>query len=956
MSPEQWNQAMELFHAACEKSGGERVALLDAASSRDPSLRLLVEQMLRDHEAECSFLDQSPQRFFVAPASARPAAGQRWGRYEIIAPLGRGGMGEVWAARDVELERQVAIKCLAPELGFGGAVEHLRREAKTISALNHPNIVTVHEVIRSESNVAIVMELVEGRSLRQSCKGDLGISQILDIGRQIARALAAAHARGIVHRDIKPENIIVRPDGCIKVLDFGLASSTRGMRDSSHAGLPAGTLRYMSPEQARGERATAASDIFSFALVLYEIATGEHAFAGASALETAHAILFGEPGSGLQTVSADFQRLVFSMLSKSPADRPQAEDVAHQLDEILGDIRGSSTGVVRGRRAFVRRWLWLALAAALVTIAAGWFEKSRNGNDAGFADLTIRPLTSQAGWETAPALSPDGNLVAFTWSARMDAPKQIYLKRLTDAEPVRLTDFRTGTLGYLAWSPDGRRIAFKRSFDQHGALYSIDDRGGDERKIVDLNDSNLSSAIDWSPDGTQVAFSDAAPAEPDQLAIYVYNLQTAEKHKLTSPPAKAWGDWNPKFSPDGRSIAFKRVTGFWADNMYLVASAGGPVQQITFARAGIWGHAWMPDGQSLLVSSQHNGAIFSIWRYPLKSPSNPERLAEGGADAITPATGRHTRRIVWVNQIWDLNIYRIAASGTGKPTRLIASTRRDQDAVYAPDGRIAWISDRSGAREIWIARGDGSSQTQVTRMNGPQIDHLRWSFDGRYLAFESRPSGYSDIFVVECPAGILRCGTPRALKVTPAESPGWSADSKSVYFSSNRTGKSQIWKQDLSGGEPTQITRSEGTWPSESADGKWLYFADRHDDSSIFRIPGSRAGRIPGSRGGPIPGSRAGDGLKNEQLVVGRPYKVQREGWTVAGGEIFFIDRPTSARPAAIRGFNPATGKARSILDLNEVFLDRGDISLSVSADGKSLLYAQLDRSGSNVIIAEKNH
>ena len=202
----------------------------------------------------------------------------------------------------------------------------------------------------------------------------------------------------------------------------------------------------------------------------------------------------------------------------------------------------------------------------------------------------------------------------------------------------------------------------------------------------------------------------------------------------------------------------------------------------------------MPDGQNLLVSRQHNGAIFSIWRHALKSSSNPERLAEGGVDAIIPATGRHTRRIAWVHQIRDLNIYRIAASGTGKPTRLIASTpARSGRGVRS--GRSHCLDQRSFPRtQIRIARGGGSNQTQVTSINGPQIDRLRWSFDGRYLAFESRPTGYSDIFV---------CGMPGRNPAMP-----------------NPEGA----EQDLSSGQLTQITRSEGTWPSESADGKWPVF------------------------------------------------------------------------------------------------------------------------------------
>ena len=190
-----------------------------------------------------------------------------------------------------------------------------------------------------------------------------------------------------------------------------------------------------------------------------------------------------------------------------------------------------------------------------------------------------------------------------------------------------------------------------------------------------------------------------------------------------------------------QNIAFKRVTGFWVDDVYLVQARGGEAKQFTSTRRGIWGHAWMPDGKSLLVSCQRSGTVFGIWRFPLNTPDRPELVAQGGGDTITPATSRSSRRMAWVNQLWDLNIYRVAANGDGKPERVIASTQRDNNPAYSPDRRIAWVSDRSGSREIWLAREDGSGQTQVTHLNGPQVDHLQWSFDGRYLAFDSRPEG-----------------------------------------------------------------------------------------------------------------------------------------------------------------------------------------------------------------------
>ncbi len=923
LSDEQWREVLRLAEEAAALPAGERKAFLESSGA--------VPEIV----AEALTLTGD----FSSVAEMPSGAGARIGKFEITGSLGRGGMGTVYAARDTELGRRVALKFLTPDSTVHReAPRKFLREAQTASALNHPNIVTIHEVVRSGSSIAIVMELVEGLSLRQICRERVPVEKAIDMGRQIARALAAAHSIGITHRDVKPENIILRDDGCIKVLDFGLARQPGSLHHSTES-VQAGTLRYMSPEQARNETLTSATDVFSFGLVLHELLTGQHAFPANTPLETAHAILVKEPSGDLpREIPAELNRLVHAMLSKAPADRPSAEAVASQLDKLLALLREPREEARRTRSFGPGSWIAALLALVVVGSVVVWLARGKR-DAAELRDLTVRPLTSQAGWELAPALSPDGEAIAFTWSAKLDGQREIYVKRDKEAEPRQLTTSTTGQIGYLVWSPDQTRIAFKRQFvDRGGAIYSIGEGGGEEHKIVDLANADSSSSIDWSPDGKLLAFSDSAPGTTHPLVLYLYNLQTGEKRKLTSPRPDLWGDWNPKFAPDGKTIAFKRVTGFWVDDIYLVPTNGGEAKQFTATRRGIWGHAWMPDGKSLLVSCQTSGTVFGIWRFPLDAPARPERVAQGGGDTITPATSPKSRRMAWVNQLWDLNIYRVAAKGGGTPQRVIASTQRDNNPAYAPDGRIAWISDRSGSREIWLAREDGSGQTQVTHLNGPQVDHLQWSFDGRYLAFDSRPKGYSDIFLVECPPGTLNCGEPQAMGVFPAVDPGWSADSGTVYFSSNRSGPSFIWKRAVSGGPVVQVTHTEALWPRESPDGKWLYFAGRQNESVIWRIPGSK-------------GAGESAGMVS---IIGLSNKAQSEGWALTENELIFLGRPDGARPAAIRAYNLTTGKIRPILDLTEVFLDRGDISLTISNDGKSILYAQLDRSGSNVIMAEK--
>ena len=941
---ERWQRIDHLVHAALEREPSERVRFLENACSGDETLYAEVESLLACDGQEHAFFESSPwpaarlcisEQSEAAARGTRLPIGLRIDRFRITGCLGRGGMGEVYSAEDSMLGRNVALKFLLPEAALGGAVEQVTREARAASALNHPNIVTVHELIQHGETPVLVMELIEGTSLRAMCGTPQPLNRVLHIGRQIAQALVAAHAHGIVHSDIKPENVIVRPDGYVKVLDFGLARPVEAETLNSYHGPHGGTLRYMSPGQARGEPTSVATDIFSFGLVLYELVTGKHAFPSNSPFGTVYAMLANEPAKEplARCVPPRLSSLILAMLAKDSAARPSAEEVARTLGEDVPPAK---------KPAMWRRpSLWIATLAgsALLIGFIGWYRYGR-GDSPQFADLSIQPLTSQAGWETSPALSPDGRSVAFTWTEKLDGIRQIYVKRLDGTDPIRLTNSQTeSNIGPLVWSPDGNRIAFERANRKAGAIYSIASSGGDERKLLDLPVATLSSAIDWSPDGNELAFSEAIPGS-ERLAVYLFNLTTRDKRKLTSPPPGDWGDWDPKFSPDGLMVAFKRVTTFWTDDIYLVPALGGASRRLTSNGRGIWGHAWVSDGRSLIVSCQRGSILFGVWRFPLAPNSKPERITQGGVDAITPASGRKTSRIIWVNQLWDLNIYRVPFSGDGAPTKLIASSVRDQGATCSPDGRIAFISDRSGSREIWLANKDGSNQVEATHFNGASLGHLQWSPNGRHLAFDVQFHGEYSVFTLDCDSVRMRCGNPRRLiSGVRAGVSSWSADGKFVYFASDKTGRWEIWKRATLGGPAWQVTRNGGFVSHESPDGQWLYFS-KTGTEGIWRIPaaGSRSGQQS-----PIA----------EELLIGPPYRAQPEGWTVTPDEIIFIDLARSKQRPAIRGYHVRNKHMRSILTLTELFSDRADIGVSVSPDLRWLLFSQLDRSGSNVILAD---
>ncbi|MCL4854681.1 MAG: PD40 domain-containing protein, partial [Bryobacteraceae bacterium] len=653
--------------------------------------------------------------------------------------------------------------------------------------------------------------------------------------------------------------------------------------------------------------------------------------------------------------------LIGAMLSKEPSQRPTAAETGASL-RCIGESsaigytpgamplessdsgRGSGVLVPRTAGVLWKPWVWPAMAVALLGFAIffGLFWP-RNPRPSKLPELRSRPLTSNAGWEESPVFSPDGEAVAFRWTRKLNQPWQIYVKRLDADAPVQLTREKPGEdIGPIAWSPDGNNIAFKTAFtvDGQGGIYTIPKQGGEATRLVDLFNANFSSSIDWSPDGTQVVFSDASPAT-HQLAIYTFNVHTGEKRKLTSPPAADWGDWDPEFSPDGRTLAFKRVQGFWSDAIYLMPASGGPVRRVTNGSGGIWGHAWMPNGNGLIVSAQLGGSVFGLWQFPLAPGPAPVRITGGGMDAVTPASGRGAGRIAWVNRLDDTNIYRIPATGDAAPTGLIASTRRDERACYSPDGRIAFASDRSGSWEIWVARSDGSSQVRVTNFGGPLVSFPHWSPDGRHLAFEAKALGRGRIFVLECQSENARCGEAKPLTAgAGAETstdalPSWSADGAYVYFTSNRTGRDEIWKQALAGGAALQVTRRGGYASYESRDGKWLYFS-KLKPYSIWRMPGS---------------GTAAEESAGERLLIGPPVDLTPTGWTVTSEEILFIGVSDNMPFRAIRGYRLTTGEIRTLLNLPEIS-ERGT-DLSISPDSRWLLYGQLDRSGSNIMIAE---
>ncbi len=785
----------------------------------------------------------------------------RLSHYELLEQLGAGGMGVVYRARDLRLGRWVAVKVLAP----GETADPERRarfvkEARAASALNHPNVLTVHEVGCEDGVDFIVTEYLPGRTLEKLIpKHGLPPREALRIAVPIAHALAAAHAAGVVHRDVKPANVMVTDSGLVKVLDFGLARFVDPLPLApgettaellTKEGTVFGTCAYMSPEQAEGRPVDARSDVFSFGVTLYEMLTGRRPFARESASATLAAVLRDEPGpaSALSpAVPAALDHLLQRCLRKDPARRFQSmDDLKLALEEICGETPERTPLPARPAGARRRAALGLAAAAAfLAAIAALWLVRRPAAAPA--EPSRPVPLTSFGGRVRWPALSPDGHQVAFVWNGEGRRSFDLYVQLVGPGSPVRLTNDPELEVS-PAWSPDGRQLAFlKRRPAGHLALVVLPALGGEERIVTEA--PGLRPGVAWSADGGSLAVSRHEPGTSAPVLARVA-LASGEVRSLYAPPAGPAGlaaDYLPALSPDGRTIAFVRARNAIASAICTlrVSEALEPEGEsvaLTSDRAAYSLPAWTPDGRRIVFTEGGFGWTSSPSLLEIPASATPGQRPSrvlGGEGGEFPTLSR-SGSLVFARPLTDLNVWRLPLHGgaPGRPVPVLASTRTDGGPFVSADGtRIAFSSDRSGSSQVWVARPDGSRPAQVTSMAAMNTSGGRFAPDGERIVFVSNPDGDMEVFLTTAQGR-----EPLRLTRDPAHdsSPSWSHDGGWVYFTSDRSGQFDVWQvRPEPGAVPRRVTRGGGLSPRESADGKTLYFSRLAEDGSwsLWQMP-----------------------------------------------------------------------------------------------------------------------
>ncbi len=596
----------------------------------------------------------------------------------------------------------------------------------------------------------------------------------------------------------------------------------------------------------------------------------------------------------------------------APAEAPRRETPTLETPSR----REPASAVPASRSKWVP-WLGGAVVVLAVILAAVVLRRTPAPRR-----VRIIPVTTFPGNEVRPALSPDGTRVAFTWE-RKGEKASLWVKLVDSATPLRLTE-SPGADRYPAWSPDGQMLAFSRVGDGRCELSAVPAIGGPVRKLADCS-SREGVKPSWSPDGSSIALAVRAP--DGAWRIERLDIARGTRSPVTSPPPGMDGDSEPAFSPDGKSIAFVRTTTDGVDDLYVVGARGGDPKRLTFENRALTGADWAPDGRSLVFSSSRAG-LFSLWRLPL-SGGEPQLVGGGGSKMKHPSAARTKNAIAYENWNYEVNLWSVpivAASPAGSPSRVtFAADEWEFDPEFSPDGtRVAYVSTKSGAPEIWTTDLHGGNPVQVTSFRGPQLGTPRWSPDGRSLVFSGRPDGQADLYLVPSSGGSSRRLTSDA---GDEVSPAFSRDGKFVYFASRRSGSWQVWKMAASGGPASPVTRGGGSTSFESPDGRWLYFT-RPDAPGLWRMP-------------------AAGGL--EEVVSTAVLPASGNDWRVTKRGVYFKeDRGDDAAPIVrLLPFGGTSAGPVAVLD------EQAWAGFTVSPDDSSLVYGRADRREADIRLIE---
>src|SRR3954468_12719054 len=762
-------------------------------------------------------------------------AGTKLGPYEIHSPIGAGGMGEVYRARDTRLNRDVAIKILPAS--FSADPDRLQRfaqESRAAAALNHPNILSIYDIGEDRGAPYVVSELLEGESFRERLRaGPLSSRKALDYAQQIAKGLAAAHDKGIVHRDLKPENLFITSDGRAKILDFGLAKFTHPetsvtddaptMQVATEAGTVMGTAGYMSPEQVRGKPTDSRSDIFSFGAILYEMLSGKRAFHGDSAADTMSAILKEEPADLSETnrnVSPALERIVRHCLEKNPAERFQAaRDVAFNL-EALSDISISSrAGIQVLPEKKSRRWVIPAVATFL--IVASWAGIYRFAQRAVLrANPTFHEVTFRNGIIWDARFAPDGQTIVYgaAWDG---VPQEIFSSRFdsTDSRSIGLKNSQILSISSKGEMAVSLHPVNAGPFAQAGTLARVPLAGGAPREVVD----NVFWA-DWTPDGQSLAVIRPGPSQGGQLEFPSGNV-------IYSP--KGWVS-HVRFSPNGALLAIGDHVPGGDDGRVVIVDAQGNSKASSSYYSSVEGLAWAPSGKEVWFSAVPAGSARSIYALDL---SGKERLIYRAPGGLTIHDVSRTGLVLLTADKARIGISALPPGEARERSLSWFDWSLLND--LSPDGKTILFSETGEAMganySIFVRKTDGSP---AVRLGDGGFGAL--SPDGNWVV----TSVGSPAKLVLLPTGV---GEPKQLTDNKTEhfNFAWLPDSKSIVYAAAESGHgARSYLLDTQGGTPRPLTPEGTIGGLPTPDGKFVLALDAKRVRWLYPVAGGEPIKI----------------------------------------------------------------------------------------------------------------
>jgi dipeptidyl aminopeptidase/acylaminoacyl peptidase len=758
--------------------------------------------------------------------TATPA--RRFGPYEFIAPLGAGGMGEVFRARDTRLGRDVAIKVLPT--AFSTDPERLRRfeqEARAAAALNHPAILAVYDIGTENGAPYIVSELLEGETVRcRLLEGALPLHTAIEYAAEIARGLAAAHEKGIVHRDLKPENIFLLPDGRVKILDFGLAKlvqlpvsaeiETQSIRrPDTTPGVVLGTVGYMSPEQVRGLAVDHRSDIFSFGAILYEMLSGERAFKRDTPADTMTAILKEDPPEltiANTRVPPALDLTVRRCMAKTPPQRFQsASDLAFNLEEIsntssISAIRPPAPAPKMSRRLF---FAIIGTVGAIVIAIGAFFLGHRS---APAPVLRYHQISYQQGTIPSARFSPDGQTIFY--AARFGKKFEMYSGRLDSAglHPLGIDAYQVlsvSPVGGIAFLESMRRIF---GAARPGPLARVPLGGGAPKRVLD----DVQSA-DWSRDGSELAVSHFITEK------HVYRLEYPIGNTLYETVGMIT---NVRFSPDGKTLAFLDHPVFGDDQGFVavIASSGGTVKHLTPSWSSLQGIAWRPDGRELWFTASNTSINRSLYAVTLSSITRSLQTVPGGVLLEDVASNGK----VLLNH-YDRRLLVMVSTAAYPEEQDLSWFDWPVYFRFSNDGKQVLLGDESSASgpnySTYLRNVDGSAAVRLGDGEG-----LALSPDGK-LAVSRLPQSPDQLLLLPTGAGEARKLTRSTLLHEKAD---WFPDSKRIVFTG---GPARTYLLDLNGNE-TPLTPEGTTGTLVTPDSRYVLVQTREGKHELFPVTG----------------------------------------------------------------------------------------------------------------------